>query len=312
MKPFALTSLLVFVFFGVSPGTGSSFVSAQLQPDPPKECDDCAEWNRPLPPFQVFGNTYYVGTDGLSALLVTDDDGLILLDGALPQSAPIIDQNIRTLGFRTDTVRIIVNSHAHYDHAGGIAALQRFTKATVAASPAGARALERGGPTEDDPQFGFGKSQLFPAIKGVRVIADGETVRVGKAAITGHFTPGHTPGATTWSWQSCEGTRCLNIVYADSISAVSAPDYRFTAGKPPTAADRFVESIAKVEKLPCDILFSTHPSASNMKGKLARRQKSPSPDPFVDSGSCRTYAAAARKRLEDRLAEENKSTPKGE
>ena len=114
-----------------------SSTTAQLQPDPPKECDDCAEWNRPLAPFKVFGNTYYVGTDGLSALLVTDDQGLILLDAALPQSAPIIDQNIRTLGFRTENIRIIVNSHAHYDHAGGIAALQRFSKATVAASPAG-------------------------------------------------------------------------------------------------------------------------------------------------------------------------------
>ena len=280
-----------------------------LQPDPAKQCDDCDAWNRPLAPFKVFGNTYYVGTDGLSALLVTDDAGLILLDGALPQSAPLIDQNIRALGFRTENVRILVNSHAHYDHAGGIAALQRFTKATVAASPAGARALERGGPTEDDPQFGFGKSQLFPPVKGVRVIADGETLRVGKSAITAHFTPGHTPGATTWSWQSCEGSRCLNIVYADSISAVSAPDYRFTAGTPPTAADRFRDSIAKVEKLPCDILFSTHPSASNMHGKLALRQKSPTPDPFVDSGSCRAYAAAARKRLEDRVAEEKKSAP---
>jgi metallo-beta-lactamase class B len=305
VKPFVLASLVIPVLLAVFRGQPT------LQPDPPKECDDCADWNRPLAPFKVFGNTYYVGTDGLSALLVTDDAGLILLDGALPQSATLIDQNIRALGFRTENVRIIVNSHAHYDHAGGIAALQRFTQATVAASPAGTRALERGGPTEDDPQFGFGKSQLFPAVKGVRVVADGETLSVGKAAITAHFTPGHTPGATTCSWQSCEGSRCLNIVYADSISAVAAPGYRFTAGAPPTVADRFRESIAKVEKLPCDILFSTHPSASDMKGKLARRQTSPTPDPFVDSGSCRAYAAAAHKRLEERVAEESKGAPKG-
>ena len=298
------------MFLVVSAGTGLQPVPAQLQPDPPNECADCAEWNRPLAPFKVFGNTYYVGTDGLSALLISGDDGLILLDGGLPQSAPLIDQNIRALGFRTENVRFIGNSHAHYDHAGGIAALQRVSKATVAASPAGARALERGGPTDDDPQFAFGKSQLFPAVKGVRVIADGETLRVGRVAVTGHFTPGHTPGATTWSWQSCEGPRCLHIVYADSISAVSAPGYRFTAGNAPTAADRFRDSIAKVEQLPCDILFSTHPSASDMKGKLERRQKSPSPDPFVDSASCRAYAGAAKKRLEQRIAEEQKSAPK--
>ncbi len=311
MKTFALLSLLFPAVFAISAGTGLNLVPAQVQPDAPNECADCAEWNRPLAPFKVFGNTYYVGTDGLSALLISDEAGLILLDGGLPQSAPLIDQNIRALGFRTENVRFIGNSHAHYDHAGGIAALQRVSKAMVAASPAGARALERGGPTDDDPQFAFGKSQLFPAVKGVRVIAEGETLRVGKASVTAHFTPGHTPGATTWSWQSCEGTRCLNIVYADSISAVSAPNYRFTAGTPPTAADRFRESIAKVEQLPCDILFSTHPAASDMKGKLARRQTSPSPDPFVDSGSCRAYAAAARKRLEGRIAEEKTSAPKG-
>ncbi len=304
MKTAALLSLLFPVFFAVSEAQPT------LRPDPPNECDDCAEWNRPLAPFKVFGNTYYVGTEGLTALLISDDAGLILLDGGLPQSAPLIDQNIRALGFRTENVRVIVNSHAHYDHAGGIAALQRVSKATVAASPAGARALERGGPTDDDPQFAYGKSQLFPAVKGIRVIADGETLRVGKASVTGHFTPGHTPGATTWSWQACEGTRCLNIVYADSISAVSAPGYRFTAGNAPTAADRFSESIAKVEQLPCDMLFSTHPSASDMAGKLARRKTSPTPDPFVDSASCRVYAAAARKRLEQRVAEEKKSAPK--
>src|SRR5688572_16525479 len=115
-----------------------------LKADRAKTCAPCDGWNAPLEPFRVFGNTYYVGVAGLSAVLIASDRCLILLDGGLPQSAPLIDANIRKLGFRTEDVRLIVNSHAHYDHAGGIAALQRASGAVVAASAPGARAIQRG------------------------------------------------------------------------------------------------------------------------------------------------------------------------
>ena len=108
-----------------------------LRPDPPKKCDSCEAWNGPREPFRVFGNTYFVGPAGLGAVLIASDEGHILLDGGLTQSAPVIDASIRKLGFRTEAVRLIVSSHAHYDHAGGIAALQRLSGATVAASPSG-------------------------------------------------------------------------------------------------------------------------------------------------------------------------------
>ena len=159
--------------------------------DPPTVCSSCDEWNRPHAPFKVYGNTYYVGVGGLSGLLVTSDGGHILLDGGLPQSAPLIDANIRTLGFRTEDIRLIVNSHAHYDHAGGIAALRRVSNATVAASPSGARALEQGGPGEDDPQFAFGpRLNNYPGVGKARAVADGEVVRAGGLSITAHLTPG--------------------------------------------------------------------------------------------------------------------------
>ena len=122
----------------------------------------------------------YVGTDGLSAILITGDAGHILLDGGLEQSAAVIDANIRKLGFKTEDVKLIVNSHGHYDHAGGIAALQRASGATVAASPSGADALQRGENTTDDPQYGFGKEfNGFPPVKNVKVIKDNEVLRVG-------------------------------------------------------------------------------------------------------------------------------------
>jgi len=276
-----------------------------LRPDPAHTCQDCAEWNRPLKPFRLFGNTYYVGTDGLSALLVTSSDGHILLDGGLTQSAAIIDANIRALGFRTEDVKLIVNSHAHFDHAGGVAALQRVSGATVAASASSARALASGEPTPDDPQFALGSTfNAFPVVTNVKVLNDREVVKVGPLAMTPHFTPGHTPGSTAWTWQACEGTRCLNMVYADSLTAVSAPAFKYSAD--PEGVNRFRQSITTVEQLPCDIVVSTHPSFTQLQQKLARRAALPREDPFIDANGCRVYAAEARKRLEQRLAEEAK------
>jgi metallo-beta-lactamase class B len=279
-----------------------------VKPDTAHACDSCDEWNAPHEPFRVFGNTYYVGVAGLSAMLLTSDAGHVLLDGGLPQSAPLIDANIRKLGFRTQDVRLIVNSHAHYDHAGGIAALQRASGAQVAASPAGAAALEQGLPTASDPQIGFGAdANRFPAVSRVRVVADREVLRAGSLAITAHLTPGHTPGSTTWSWRSCEGERCLDVVYADSLNPVSAPDFRFTGDAPhPSLEPEFRRSIATVASLPCDIVVSVHPGFTRLDEKLRERAARPASDPFIDPQGCRAYAKDALERLERRVAEERK------
>ncbi|HEX4955915.1 MAG TPA: subclass B3 metallo-beta-lactamase [Thermoanaerobaculia bacterium] len=293
---FALCSVL-------APGAAAA---PPLVPDPPIVCESCDAWNAPHEPFRVFGNTYYVGVAGLSAVLIATDQGLILIDAGLPQSAPLIDTNIRRLGFRTEDLKLILNGHAHYDHAGGIAALQRASGATVATSEAGAQALRRGEPTEDDPQFAFGpKENAFPAVAEVRAVRDGETLRLGSLAITAHHTPGHTPGSTSWSWRSCEGERCLDVVYADSLAPVSAPGFRFTGdASHPSRIKTFRSSIAKIGALPCDILLSPHPGFSGMDEKLAKRQQRVTPDPFIDPESCRAYAAKATAGLEKRITEE--------
>ncbi len=281
----------------------SLFQAPTFKSDPPHKCDSCDEWNKPREPFKVFGNTYFVGTDGLSAILIVGDAGLILLDGGLEQSAAVIDANIRKLGFKTQDITLIVNSHGHYDHAGGIAALQRASGAMVAASPSGADALRRGENTTDDPQYGFGKAfNGFPPVKNVKVIKDSETLSVGNLSITAIFTPGHTPGSTTWTWKSCEGKECLSIVYADSISAVSADGFRFTDS--PERVNAFRRSISRLGELPCDIVISTHPSATNLDEKIKKRAaEKGGPDPFVDHG-CKALAATAMKGLEARIAQE--------
>ncbi|HUQ10913.1 MAG TPA: subclass B3 metallo-beta-lactamase [Steroidobacteraceae bacterium] len=283
------------------------FALAQVTADAPHACDSCVEWNQPLPAFHVYGNTWFVGTAGLGSVLITSDQGHVLIDGGLPQSAPLIAENIVRLGFRLEDVKLILNSHTHYDHAGGIAALQRASGARVAASPASRRALERGGPTPDDPQFAFGKEHNdYAPVAKVQVVKDAEELRVGALRIAAHFTPGHTPGGTSWTWQSCEGTRCLNLVYADSLNSVSAPGFRFGEhGR----AQVFEHSMAVVAALPCDLLLAPHPVLIDMDAKLAALKAHPETNPFISTDACRRYADAAKQRLQARLAEEKAGLP---
>lgn len=284
-----------------------SFGQATLRPDPPIKCSSCDEWNEPIEPFQVYANTYYVGTAGLSALLVTGDAGHILLDGGLSQSAPLIEASIRKLGFKLGDVKLILNSHAHYDHAAGIAALQRASGATVVSSASGAQGFAIGNAVPDDPQAGFGNND-FPAVKNVRVVTDKEVVRLGPLAIQMHNTAGHTPGSTTWTWQSCADGKCLSMVYADSVSAVAAPGFRFTGdANTPSRVDQFRKSITTVGELPCDIMITTHPMATDLAGKLKKRAAKPATDPFIDPQACRVLAANAMQALDARVAEEKKS-----
>ncbi len=280
--------------------------TAALVADAPNNCDNCAAMNTAREPFQVHGNTWFVGTQGLASILITSDRGHILIDGGLTQSAPLIAANIEKLGFALSDVKLILNSHTHSDHAGGIAALQRVSRGRVAASPAAKRALEGGGATEDDPQFAFGaEHNSFPAVQGVRAVKDGEHLRVGKLQITAHFTPGHTPGGTTWTWISCERGDCASIVYADSLSSISAPGFRFTGDAThPARVEQFEKSIARIAGLDCGILLAPHPELVRLDAKLAARAKDPTQPAFRNPNECKTYADGARTRLAKRVAEE--------
>jgi metallo-beta-lactamase class B len=264
------------------------------QADPPIECHSCAAWNEPQAPFRIFGNTYYVGTAGLSVILIDSGDGLLLLDGALPQSVPLVADSIAALGFALADVRLIALSHAHYDHAGGVAALRRASGARVVTSRHAANTLARGDLLEDDPQYG-GDGTAFPAVSGAQIVEDGGSVTIGDLTLTAVYTPGHTPGGVSWTWSSCDGAECRSVVYADSLGAVAADAYRFGDG----AAADISASAAAIARLDCDILLSPHPFLFRMHEKLAQGN-----DGFSDGGDCAAYAQDALDSLDRRLLRE--------
>jgi metallo-beta-lactamase class B len=274
----------------------ASHLTAQ---EPVPACSNCATWNIPQKPFKIFGNSYYVGTHGLSSVLIASGAGHILIDGALPESAAQIVANIRSLGFRVEDIKLILSSHMHFDHAGSLAELQKLSGARVAASPWSAKAIQSGAVPRDDPQFGI--LRPIARIEKVEIVKDGETLRAGASSITAHFTPGHTPGGTSWTWRSCESSRCLNLVYADSLTPISADGYLFTRSHPQITED-FARSIAFLNNTACDILITPHPEAANLWQHL--EQRSSSPDALIDTKACRVLAETSREKLKQRLAAE--------
>lgn len=275
--------------------------AAAQRPAPP--CPSCAEWNKPQKTFRIFGNTYYVGPHGLSSILITSNAGHVLIDGGLPESAPQIAANIKSLGFRVEDVKLILNSHVHFDHAGGIAELQRLSGARVIASKWSAAVLRKGGVGRGDPQFGA-LTPIAP-VQNVHEFADRDTLRVGDLVITAHLTPGHTPGGTSWTWKSCEGQNCHDMVYADSMTPVSASGFRFSKSREyPGARGDFETAFTFLETTPCDILITTHPDVSGLWDRVEARRPGVTPDPMVDSGACKRLAERGREQLHRRLADE--------
>jgi metallo-beta-lactamase class B len=261
-----------------------------------------ADWYAPQDPFRVYGNTYYVGTGGISAVLITSSAGHILVDVGGPEAAAQVVAHIRKLGFRVEDIRYILNSHAHQDHAGAIADLQKLSGATVLASPASVRVLESGQPDRADAQYP--NLTPMPPVARIRVVRDGETIHLGPLAVTAHFTPGHTKGGTSWTWQAEENGRTVNVVFADSLIALAAEGLRFS-GNPlyPQAQADVERSFATIEALPCDVLVSAHPEAGGLWERKAK-QAALGDAAFIDANACRNYAVKARATLAQTLSAE--------
>jgi metallo-beta-lactamase class B len=274
-------------------------VTPQDNDDPltrPMEVERAKKWLAPLPPEKIFGRSYLVGFGGLSVALIDTGAGLVLVDGALPQAAPAILDNVRQLGFDPKDIKFILSTEPHYDHSGGLAALARDTGATVIASARGAEGLRAGALAKDDPQLAYGGN--WPRVTRVRVVKDGEVIRLGRTAITAHATPGHTMGSMSWSWQACERKACKAIVFASSLNPVSADGYRYNAPSSAAIVGGFKASYKRMDRLACDILISPHPDNAG-EGRYNNKP-----------GACRSYVARSRGLLAKRLAREREGTAK--
>ncbi|HET8555347.1 MAG TPA: subclass B3 metallo-beta-lactamase [Rhodanobacteraceae bacterium] len=254
-------------------------------------------WTAPQKPFRIYGNTWYVGPRGLGVFLVTAPTGHVLIDGGVPGDAALIEANIRRLGVHLRDIKWILNTHAHYDHAGDIARLAHDTGAQVIANEADIPLLERGG--LGDPNFG--DRFPFAPVQVTRAVTDGERLHLGDLVLTAHATPGHTKGNTTWTWVSCEGKRCLHLV---DVGSLSAPGFTLIGNaKYPDIVKDFEHSFVVVETLPCDIPLAPHPGMVNFWARVARHAQGDA-QALVDPTGCRVYAEAARKSFEAELAKQ--------
>lgn len=256
-------------------------------------CNDDDGWDRPGPPFHVYGNTWYVGTCGITALLVTGEDGHVLIDGGTDTGAPLIAANVEALGFELSDIKLLLASHEHHDHVGGTAELQRLTGARLLSSAGAAPVLASGKADPADPQYAI--ADPFPAARVDGIVTPGEPVRLGTLSLTPVAQPGHTLGALTWQWQSCEAEVCRTIVYADSLTPISTDGYRFTDAPALVAGMR--AGLDRLAALPCDLLLTPHPMASHTKQRLQAGE-------LAGEGQCRAYAATKRRALDERLAQE--------
>ena len=263
-----------------------------------ESCEAWDEWDKAAPPFRILGDSWYVGTCGIAAILVASPQGHVLIDSGTEAGGELILANLRRIGVDPEDVRYILASHEHFDHVGGHAILAKATGAQIIVSPPAAPVFESGMVSDEDPQADADHPAMAP-VKVARIIQDGETLTLGDIAITAHATPGHTPGAMSYTWTACasddEPPACRRIAYVDSLSPVSADSYRFSDHPQTIAA--FRTSISKVSQLPCDELLTPHPSASSMIEKLR--------DGTLGSpGQCQRYAAALTSALDKRLSKE--------
>ncbi|MBN4995089.1 L1 family subclass B3 metallo-beta-lactamase [Stenotrophomonas maltophilia] len=250
-----------------------------------------ASWLQPMAPLQIADHTWQIGTENLTALLVQTSEGAVLLDGGMPQMAGHLLDNMKARGVAPQDLRLILLSHAHADHAGPVAELKRRSGAHVVANAESAVLLARGG--SDDLHFGDGIT--YPPASADRIVMDGEVVEVGGIEFTAHFMPGHTPGSTAWTWTDTREGKPVRIAYADSLSA---PGYQLQGNaRYPRLVEDYKRSFATVRALPCDVLLTPHPGASNWDYSAGARAG-------AKALTCKAYADAAEQKFDAQLAKE--------
>lgn len=262
-----------------------------------------AEWNSPIEPFRVVGNLYHVGAHDVSSYLFTTPAGHILLDTGFHETVPQIEANLKKLGFKLEDIRIVITSHAHYDHTGGVAEVKRRANARLLANPAEAPLFGRGGKGD----FAFGDRFAYPPVTPDGPLKDGEPVTLGGFSLTPHFTPGHTRGCTSWSAAIRDAARSYNVVIACSMSA---PGYKLVANPLyPNIVEDYESSFTKLRALPCDIFLSLHSWDFDLHRKREALAAGAKQNPFVDPAALGRFLDRTQATLRKQVAEQRAAKP---
>ena len=247
-----------------------------------------ADWTTPFPPYKIADNLYYVGSKGLATFLITSPEGHILINSNLESSPPLIRASVEKLGFRWSDVKILLISHAHFDHCAGSAAIKEQTGAQYMVMDADVPLIEDGG--KSDFQYANTPGARFKTTRVDRVLHDGDTVKLGANVLTAHLTPGHTKGCTTWTMKVTDAGKPYNVVILGSPNV--NPGYKLVNNALyPQIAKDYARMFAVLPTLPCDIFLGAHGDYYGMEAKFARI-KAGGPNPFVDPGGYKTYIAA--------------------
>jgi metallo-beta-lactamase class B len=256
------------------------------------------EWTKPFPPHRIAGNLYYVGSEDLASYLIVTPRGNILINSSLEASVPLIRRSVRALGFKFSDTKILLISHAHYDHCAGSEGIKKLTGARYFVMDADIPVVESGG--KADFQYGADPTQHYPAAKVDRVLHDGDTVRLGGVVLTAHKTAGHTRGTTTWTMDVPQHGKTLHVVIVGSPNV--NPGYKLVGNeKYPQIADDYKHGFEVMKGLPCDIFLGAHGGYYDMKEKYARMKKGET-NVFVDPDGYKSYIADREQAFQAELA----------
>ena len=256
------------------------------------------EWTEPFPPFRITGNLYYVGSKGLANYLITTPQGNILINSDLEANVPLIAASIEKLGFKFKDTKILLISHAHWDHDAGSAMIKDMTGAVYMVMDADVPVVESGGKT--DLAYGDNPATVYRPTKVDRVLHDGDEVRLGGALLVAHLTPGHTKGCTTWTMQVTEHGKTYNVVILGSPNV--NPGYKLVGNTAyPQIAEDYERMWRVLKSLPCDIFLGAHGSYFGLEEKYPRMKEGDA-IPFVDPAGYKKYIAQKEQDFRTELA----------
>jgi len=263
------------------------------------------EWSEPFPPHRMIGNIYYVGSKGLAAYLITTPQGHILINSNLKTSVPLLRESIEKLGFRFNDVKILLISHAHFDHDGSSAEIKKLTGAKYMVMDADVPVVESGG--ESDFQYGDDPTLRYPATKVDRVLHDGDEVRLGDTVLVAHLTAGHTRGCTTWSMKVQDGGKSYNVVIVGSPNV--NPGYKLVNNaKYPEIARDYERGFQVLKSLPCDVFLGAHGAYYDMEAKHARmsaESNSAATNLYIDPEGYKNYVAEREQAFRSELKKQS-------